>query len=238
MSSNLVGKRVMITGASSGIGAETAKLIANTGAELILCASNKKSLEKIHLNGPQFYKTAFDLAEENSILKAYEQIVNEFGAPDILINNAGVGLFNSVEKFKLEDFDKTMAVNFRAPYMLTKLVLPRMLENKSGTIVNILSVVARTVYANSSVYGASKAALAYFSEVLRKETRESGISVINIYPGATATPIWNPNALEKHGERMMPPSEVAKAIFIALDMNLAGKLAVEDITLRPPMGDL
>jgi short-subunit dehydrogenase len=111
-----------------------------------------------------------------------------------------------------------------------------MIEQKQGTIINILSVAAETVLTKSSIYAASKAGLQAYTKVLREELRENNIRIINVLPGATRTPIWPNSALEKYGERMMSPAELAKFIYQVYSIN--SNLVPEEITIRPIKGDL
>ena len=111
-----------------------------------------------------------------------------------------------------------------------------MINNKSGVIINILSVVNKKIFTNSSIYAASKAGLEAFSKVLREELRESNIKIINIFPGATTTEIWPDSALEKFSDKMMSPDKLADFIF-NLYQN-SDNLSPEEIVVRPITGDL
>jgi short-subunit dehydrogenase len=111
-----------------------------------------------------------------------------------------------------------------------------MINNNSGTIINILSVVTEKIFTKSSAYSASKAGLLAYVNVLREEVRANNIKVINVIPGATKTPIWHPKAIEKNSERMMSPKEIADIIY---DLHLLeGIMVPEQLTLRPIQGDL
>ena len=133
---------------------------------------------------------------------------------DVLINNAGVSFVRPFEKLTLDEWQKTLAINVTAPFLLTQKLLPRMTSGSS--IVNILSVSARTGFPEWSSYCASKFALEGFSQSLREELRPRGIRVINIYPSATATAIWNAIQGEWPRDRMLPPEEVAEAVAYSL----------------------
>jgi short-subunit dehydrogenase len=111
-----------------------------------------------------------------------------------------------------------------------------MIENKSGTIINILSVAAKKIFTNSSIYAASKAGLELFSKVLREEVRELNIRIINIYPGATSTEIWPENAIDKFSDKMMSPEKLANFIY-DIYANTSD-LSPEEVVVRPITGDL
>jgi short-subunit dehydrogenase len=111
-----------------------------------------------------------------------------------------------------------------------------MISRKSGTILNISSVASIKILKGSSVYSASKAGLLQYSRVLREEVRLHNIKVIDVLPGATETPIWNQNVRNKHGERMMKPTDVGKLVIQLVSQS--GNMVTEEVVLRPVTGDL
>ena len=153
-----------------------------------------------------------------------------------LINNAGVTSFNSFEDTSLEEINDIITTNLLGSIYTIKSVLPFMIENKKGTIINIISAAAEKVFTNSSIYSASKAGLLAFANVLREEVRKYNIRVINILPGATKTPIWNNEVLEKYGERMMSPQQLAKLIVDIY--SYPANFVTEEIIVKPIKGDL
>lgn len=237
----LTGKVVWITGATKGIGKEIAKKLIGTGAKLVLSGSTPESIKKIldeYNEYTNIFFMPFDLKNSNQIEIVAKKVQAAFGSIDILINNAGIGKFAPFTQLTEEDFDNTKSINLKAPFLLMKQVLPDMLEKKKGTIINILSVVANKAFKYSSIYAASKAGLLAMDRCLREEVRSEGIKIIDIFPGATATDIWEPEQLEKYSARMMKPEDVAEAVFKVIELAMIDRLMVEEISLRPQLGDL
>ncbi|MFZ1288996.1 MAG: SDR family oxidoreductase [Melioribacteraceae bacterium] len=228
---------IWITGASSGIGKElTKKLSSNfnviASARRIvpikkLISESKSSSEIIPLQND--ISDFSDLNEKINNLKKNYNI-------SCLINNAGITSFKPFIENSIEEIDQIIKVNLLGSIYSTKLVLPEMIENNSGTIINILSVATKTVFTKSSIYAASKAGLDYFSKVLREEVRNHNIKIINVFPGATATEIWPAHVLNKYSSKMMMPEKLADLIssFLISDENLVP----EEIVIRPISGDL
>ena len=111
-----------------------------------------------------------------------------------------------------------------------------MLEKGRGSIINVLSYAAKVTYTGSSVYAASKAGAEAMMNVLRAETRDKGIKIVNVYPGAVFTPIWHAKHLEQYGHQMMKPAEIAKALYEISCQ--PPSMMMEDVVIRPQVGDL
>jgi len=169
------------------------------------------------------------------VKKTVNEIQSKFEI-DCLINNAGISAFKSFADTSLDEIQNIIDVNLLGSIYTTKAVLPEMIKRKSGIIINILSVAAKTVFTNSSIYTASKSGLEAFAKVLREEVREHNIRVINIFPGATATEIWPKDALEKFEDKMMDSSKLADLILKIYTSDPS--LSPEEIVVRPISGDL
>jgi len=232
-------KIIWVTGASSGIGKSTAIQFVKGGFQVAASSRNGEQLERI--------KT--DLTEKGNLyevypmdISKYEQVdntqilISEKSKIDCLINNAGVTSFTKASENKISDIQEIINTNLLGAIYAIKAVLPQMIANKKGTIINILSVVTQKIFTESSAYSASKAGLMAYVKVLREEVRNYNIRVINVIPGATRTPIWPNTALEKYSNRMMSPDDIAKFVF---DLYLNNSTIIpEDIVLRPIKGDL
>jgi short-subunit dehydrogenase len=241
MKENLNNKTVWITGASSGIGASAAEKLTETKAKLILSASQPKSfagLKDTFRDRPNAYFMPFEISGEEKLNAIYEKIENIAGGVDILINNAGIAEFGPFAETTLEQFDRMFAINLRGMYMCTKKVLPRMLKNKFGIIINISSNAALKTFPNSSVYAATKAAQRAMTRSLREEIRSEGVKIIDIYPGATATGIWPEDVLAEKSHKMMSSADIGEVIFKSIELSLSGSMMVEEIVVRPQGGDL
>ena len=241
--SDLKNKVLWITGASSGIGEALATLAAKQGAVVILSARSVSKLEVLQHQLSTFstvYVVECDVSSETSVAEAKQKIFELTSHIDILINNAGIGRFGNFCELTIQDFDDVFSTNIKGQFMCTQVVLPTMIDRNSGTIVNILSVAAVKTFTLSSVYGASKAAGLLMSRSLRQEMRERKINVqvIDILPGATRTPIWGEENLQKFGDGMMDATAVAEATLQAVSLSVANKMMVEEIVLRPQGGDI
>ncbi|MEK7264018.1 MAG: SDR family oxidoreductase [Bacteroidota bacterium] len=231
---------VWITGASRGIGKEIAMQFASIGCKVALSSRSEKELLKVEKEILQLGGIAqsfpCDVIDTKSIVRTYNKIHHNFGDVDVLINNAGVTAFKTIESTTEKVFDTIINVNLRAMFICIKSVLPSMKKKNSGFIFNILSVAAKKAFVKSGVYAASKAGGMMLAEVLREEVREHHIRVINVFPGATATAMWNEKSKEKYSHRMMSPRSVAESVLQAY--RSPSDLVCEEIILRPPLGDV
>ncbi len=226
---------VWITGARSGIGKELLKKFSSKNNFVLGTSRN------INVNDKEFASLENIILEKNDIsqnkdVEALVKKINNNFHIDCLINNAGVTSFKPFVENSMNDIETIIDTNLKGAIYATNAVLPKMIENKSGVIINILSVAAKKIFENSSVYAASKAGLTAFSNVLREEVRKHNIKVINIFPGATSTEIWPEGALSKYSSRMMSPENLANLIYDIY--NNSNQLSPEEIVVRPISGDL
>jgi short-subunit dehydrogenase len=228
---------VWVTGASSGIGKALAIKFAQNDYHVITSARRIDEIKK--------YVTEFDLSEKIKIIKndisdfsdlhsKYSELNNNFNI-NILINNAGITSFKPFLENTIDEIDQIIKTNLLGSIYTTHLVLPEMVKNNSGIIINILSVAAKKIFTNSSIYAASKAGLDLFAQVLREEVRSKNIKIANIFPGATSTEIWHKSVLEKHSIKMMNPKNLADFIFNIIQND--SNILPEEIVVRPITGD-
>ncbi|HTY36605.1 MAG TPA: SDR family oxidoreductase [Bacteroidota bacterium] len=233
-------RKIWITGASSGIGRALAMEYASQGDTVAATARNIDALDSLRADiekgGGRCLPVSCDVTDADKVQQAAGVIVAGIGLPDVLVNNAGVTYFKDFMSTTIGQFDEVVATNLRGLFLVTKSVLPGMLERGSGTILNILSYAAKATYTGSSVYAASKAGAEAMMNVLRAETRGKGIKIINVYPGAVQTPIWHQRHIEKYGHQMMKAAEIAKAIY-SLSCQ-PDSMILEDVVIRPQSGDL
>lgn len=183
-------KTVVITGGSEGVGAATARLFAEAGANLMLVARNKKKLEAVAAALRDKTKVeifAMDVSDADACVDVYKKAKFEFGSVDILVNNAGYHARSKVEDVEPADLAKMVDVNLRAPILLSRLVLPYLRESGEGAIINIGSLAGRVVYPGAATYAATKAGLRSFSLSLADELRGTGIKVGLLSPGPIST---------------------------------------------------
>lgn len=191
---NIKGKNIIITGASSGIGSELAKKLASRGGKLALLSRNVQTMEtladEIIRKFPDCSAPVFmycDIRDMTSAIYVLNKCGEKLGGIDILINNAGIGVYGMVDNTSLQDFYEIMDVNFFSAVNLTLKTIPYMKEQNSGLIINISSVAAIHGVPYLSAYCASKSALVAFSESIRSELKSNNISVMVVYPGYTQT---------------------------------------------------
>ncbi|MEW6004168.1 MAG: SDR family NAD(P)-dependent oxidoreductase [Stygiobacter sp.] len=230
---------VLITGASSGIGKALVEVFANNAYHVIGISRREKNLidlkKSLGENEKYFDYLVADISERNQIEEICDNISSKYFV-HCLINNAGISSFKSAIDDTIDEIEKIIKTNLFAPIYLIKKFLPEMILKKDGTIINILSVVNKKIFTNSSIYSASKTGLESFSKVLREEHRNDNIKIINVFPGAIATEIWPSKALEKYSSKMMDSKSVANIIFQAFEQK--GNLSVEELVIRPITGDL
>jgi NAD(P)-dependent dehydrogenase (short-subunit alcohol dehydrogenase family) len=174
-------KIVLITGASSGMGKETAKLLLSKGFIVYASARRTEQMGSLEQSGAKILK--LDVTDQNSIGSAVEKIISEQGKLDVLVNNAGFGLLGAIEEVSIEQARYQMEVNVFGPSRLIQLVLPHMRAQQSGKIVNISSTSGKMGVPLSGWYSASKFAVEGLSDSLRLEVKQFGIDVVLIEPG-------------------------------------------------------
>jgi len=187
-------KRIMLTGAAGGIGTHLARLISAEGARLCLTDINEQALQDVRaaLSGSAVHTVAANITAAEGRQKIVDETLREFGGIDILINAAGINPFGVFAKQDPGLIQKTIEINTLGPMLLARAVLPAMLEQNSGQIVNIGSTFGSIGFAWFSAYSASKYALRGFSQALRRELAETGVRVTYIAPRAVKTAINSP----------------------------------------------
>lgn len=193
---NIQGKIALITGASSGIGAATARKLAAEGVIVGLAARRKDRLDalvaEINNSGGQAIAVETDVTDPASCKTAAEQMIAQFGCIDILINNAGLMPLSDVDSLKVEEWQRMVDVNISGVLNATAAVLPQMMTQKSGHIFNMSSIAGRKVFTGLTVYCATKAAVAAFSDGLRMEVGpKHNIRVTCIQPGAVKSELYD-----------------------------------------------
>jgi short-subunit dehydrogenase len=193
----LAGKTVLVTGASSGIGAATARLVAEHGARVLLVARDSARLhqvaESIRANRGQAQPYSVDLADPAAITTLARRVESRFGTPDVLINNAGAGRWRSVQETDSAQLQHMMAVPYFAAFNLTRELLSGMRQRGNGQIINLSSVGSRMAWPGAAAYLAARWALMGFNEALRAELRGTGIAVTLVILGKVRSEYWQHN---------------------------------------------
>lgn len=221
---NLKGKTAIITGAGRGIGRATAIAFAKEGIHLGLIGRTAENLkvvaEELAEYDVQVAIAAADVSDHAGVVSAVEQVTSKLGAIDILINNAGTGKFGNFLEFEPEEFKKIVDVNLMGPYYVTRAVLPGMIEQKSGDIINISSTAGERGGAVTAAYSASKFGLIGLSDSLMQEVRKHNIRVTALTPSTVATDLaFAENLTDGDPEKVMQPEDLAELMVAQLKLN-------------------
>jgi NAD(P)-dependent dehydrogenase (short-subunit alcohol dehydrogenase family) len=185
-------KVALVTGGGRGIGKAVALHYAREGARLAICARTAAEIEaaekEIRAIGAECLALTCDVSLEDPVMKWIEEVEKRFGQIDVLVNNAGVMTRPApVADFEIKKWDYTIAVNLRGPFLATKAVLPHMIRQKRGSIINVSSSIGRGAYANFAAYAVSKWGIEGFTQTLAAEVRSHHIRVNSVEPGYVAT---------------------------------------------------
>ena len=228
---HLKGKSAIVTGASSGIGAEFSKALTEKGCRVYGLARREERLEDLRSRlGDLFVPVVMDVNDYKGVEEWVGKTFSSEHVPDILINNAGLGLFGAVDQLPPEDWDLMIQTNLTSIFRLTRLVAPLMkVSDGVNHIVNVASVAGLIGNPNISGYNATKFAVRGFSESLMKELRNFRIKVTCIYPGSIATEFF-----EDHGgthPNMLQGKDVANTLIHILET--PDNFLIDEITVRP-----
>jgi NADP-dependent 3-hydroxy acid dehydrogenase YdfG len=241
----LKGKRVWITGASSGIGEATARRLAGEGVSLVLSARREERLAslagELRLLGVTVNVEPVDVSDRAGMAIVGEKLAAA-GGVDILINNAGTMPISPILAGRLDEWEQMIDVNIKGVLYAIHAVYSGMAERKNGHIVNISSIAARQTYPSAGVYAGTKHAVRAISDTLRKEAIRYGVRVTDIQPGAVATELPDSIAHEKireavkanmyaEGSKILKPEDIANAIFYALTQ--PDYIDVSELHIRP-----
>jgi short-subunit dehydrogenase len=216
------GKVVVITGASSGIGEQSAEEFAKLHANVILVSRNEVQLQKIAARLSKYQIKTFvyacDVSDKNQVDKMGKIIIEKFGTIDVLVNNAGFGIYNTVEKTTIDELESQMSTNFLGMMYCTKAFLPQLLKQGSGHIVNVASVAGSIGIPGMAAYCASKFAMLGFSESLFHELKGTGVGITVVSPIMVRTNFFNHESFGKmprYSATSLDPKTVANAVVSA-----------------------
>ncbi len=226
----------VVTGATEGIGRAVASALGRAGATVALCARTgprvTSVVEELVADGMHAIGTVCDVADDKSVTTFRAFVEERVGAPDVVVNNAGIGHFARIEDLSLSQFDQTLSVNVRGMFLVTRAFLKGMRARGSGHIVNIASLAGRNGYVGGTAYTASKHAVLGFSKSLMLEVRDDGIRVITICPGSVVTSFFDKAgvALERP-EQKLQPEDVADMVVSTLSQ--PERALVSELDIRP-----
>jgi len=227
---NIQSKVALITGASSGIGAGVAKLLAANGVKVALAARRvdklKTILKEIRQAGGEGLVVEMDVVDQASVKKGVDTVVKTYGTIDILVSNAGLMPLSDVESLKVDEWHRMVDVNIKGTLNTTAAVLPILIKQNSGHIFNLSSIAGRKLFKGLSVYCATKHAIAAFSDIMRMEIAPKyKIRVTSLQPGAVATELYDHiteptyiKAMDDLAKQMtfLTPEDIAQSVLYAL----------------------
>jgi short-subunit dehydrogenase len=229
----LNGKRVLITGATGGIGSQVAKLLAAGGAELFLTGRRSDKLSELAdaLRLPATRTFAAELSDPDMVQSLAARVSEQFESIDILINAAGIGIIKPLEQLTTDDFKKTLDSNLVATFLLVKAFLPGMKLTGKGLIINIPGVLGKVPMAGAAAYSASKYGLVGMMQSIREELKRTEVRITNVFMGGVDSPFWDEIPMRVQREKMIRSEEAARAIWFLCQQPASG--VVSEIVLQP-----
>jgi short-subunit dehydrogenase len=227
------GKNVLITGATGGIGAQAAKMLAASGANIFISGRNADKLKEVAdgLQIPAERVLVADLSDAGVVQSMANHIHNLVPALDILVNAAGIGIIKPMDTLSLEEFQRTLNSNLVGPFNLLKAFLPAMKEQKKGLIINIPGVLGKVPMAGAAAYSASKYGLVGMMQSVREELKRTEIRITNLFLGGVDSPFWDTIDLRVQRDKMIVTEEAAKAIWFLCQQPRSG--VVSEMVLQP-----
>jgi NADP-dependent 3-hydroxy acid dehydrogenase YdfG len=248
MSNNIKAKVVVITGASSGLGEATARLLSAQGASVVLGARRadrlKSLADELIRSGGKALAVTTDVTHREQVKKLVDTAVQSFGRVDVMINNAGLMPQSLLEHLKIDEWDRMIDVNIKGVLYGIAAALPYMKQQKAGHIINVSSVAGHKVGPGGAVYAATKHAVLALSEGLRQEVKPYNVRTTVISPGAVATELPNSVTDAAVGERIrklyaevaIPADSFARAVAFA--MSQPDEVDINEILFRPTRQEL
>jgi len=231
---------VLVTGASQGIGAAIARAFAGAvpGVRLALVARNARNLRAVAAECAALGAVAAtfrcDVSREAPVAAMHRAVIRRFRRVDVLVNNAGVFTGAPFLRTTVREFDRLLAANLRSAFLVTRAFLPALVRRGAGDIFFLSSIAGKQAYPNGTAYCAAKFGVTGLAQVLRAETKGTGVRVCSLHPGAVWTPSWEGSGFGP--ERMMAAEDIAQAVLSV--WRLDRRANVEEIVLRPLAGDL
>lgn len=208
-------KVIFITGASKGIGKTTALKLSKNNRVVLFARSEDKLKEvesSIKNNGGSCLVIVGDVTKEEDVANAIKKTIEQYSTIDVLINNAGIGIYKRIDNLTYSEFKEVMEINMFGVFLTTKYVVPHMISKKQGQIINISSVAGLNGFKEGTAYAASKFALNGFTESLREDVKEFGIAVTAICPGGVRTEFGGGNPDKLVRDYLLEPEDVAHTI--------------------------
>ena len=237
MHTTLEGKRAIVTGGTRGIGFAIARQLAVAGCQVVICGRGAPSVDKAVADltadeGAKVFGIPADVSKQEDVEALFRFAGERFGGSlDILINNAGIGIFKKTADLSIDDWKRVMDVNMTGTFYCTREALPRMIRAGAGYVVNISSLAGKNPFATGAAYNASKFAMNGFSEALMLDHRYDNVRVTYIMPGSVDTDFSPRSAQESQADWKIASSDVADMVLAVLRM--PERTMVSRIEMRP-----
>lgn len=230
---------VVVTGASQGIGRAIAEAFAERDdAKVALVARTRSKLESVadacRERGGESLVMPTDVTNDDDVAEMADQVRETWGLPDVLVNNAGMFTYSPLDELTLDGFREQIDVNLTGAFAVTQAFLPAMRDRGHGHLFYMGSVASVKAYPGNAGYCAAKHGIRGLARVVREETKDEGLRVTTVIPGATYTPTWDGVDLPEN--RFMPPEDVAQSVVDAY--HLSDRTVLEELLLRPQEGDV
>ena len=230
---SLQDKVVLLTGATGGIGAKTAALLAGSNAKVFITGRNESALHAVAQSAgiPLSQCLLMDITRENEVNAAVAAVLQAAGTLDILVNAAGIGIIRTMDQLTSEDFMQSLQTNLIGPFYLMKAVLPAMKEKKKGLIIQIPGVLGKVPMAGAAAYSASKYGLTGMMQSIREEIKRTDIRITQLFLGGVDSSFWDRIDLRVQRDKMIIAEEAARAIWFLCQQPSSG--VVSEMVLQP-----
>ena len=228
--------KVLITGGTSGIGREIARLLAEQGAKVVICGTREAALKRT-VGDLGIIGRLADVTRPADVDALFAFTLDRLGGLDVLVNNAGIGHFSPLVDTSVEDFQRLWEVNVKGAFLCGQRAARHFIEQRGGNIVNIASTASQRGYANGTAYVATKFALAGMTECWRAELRSSNVRVMQLNPSEVITDFFaraGSRSPQTNADRKLKPSEIAHVVLAMLTMNDVGFIAQATVWATNP----
>jgi NAD(P)-dependent dehydrogenase (short-subunit alcohol dehydrogenase family) len=233
---NIEGLRCVVTGGSTGIGLETARALAAAGARVAICARTAETIEaaaeELASTGAEILPLRVDVTDEAQVDSLVSSVAERWGGADVLVNNAGIGIFGNILDLDVEDYDRVFGVNVRGLFLCSQAFAPLMVEQGDGVIVNVASLAGKNSFAGGSIYAASKHAVMGMSKSMMLDLRPRGVRVLTVCPGTVYTPFFDRVAgYDPDEAKSLRAEDVAD--MIVQTIRLSDRATISEFEIRP-----
>jgi len=229
----LTAKKIVVAGATGGIGRQLVKMLHQSGAEVFVTGRNQSKLDALvsELGLRSSHALAVDVSDEIAMQQLGAKVAAEMGTPDILVNLAGVGIIKSMDNLTLAEFNQSLQTNLVGAFLFVKTFLPSMKESKKGLIVNVPGVLGKVPMAGAAAYSASKYGIVGMMQSIREELKRTEIRITNLFLGGVDSPFWDTIDLKVQKDKMIREEEAARSIWFLCQQPASG--VVSEMVLQP-----